>query len=39
MIAIIQAGKRILTLAVVGKALADFTGPGTDVIDVFVNVR
>ncbi len=39
LIAIIQAGKRILTVAVVGKALADFTGPGTDVIDVFVNVR
>jgi hypothetical protein len=25
--------------AVIGKALADFAGPGTGIIDVFVNVR
>ncbi len=34
-----KAGARVPTGAVVGKALADFVGPGTGVIDVFVNVR
>jgi len=34
-----KAGTHVPTGAVVGKALADFTGPGTGVIDVFVNVR
>jgi hypothetical protein len=34
-----KAGAQVPAGAVIGKALADFAGPGTGLIEVFVNVR